>query len=247
MYHEDRIKYVTVEFALNTKKFNKQDSPTLSNKIECGLLKGLKVTLADEEKDEVSIFITILKNGKTDRIVNLKYFSILTIEIYNGIAKEIIFYSDEHQDAAFGKLIDIMESLRTQDMLTDNESIIDISKYEDIPKNFKDRNSTPDTTTNIYKKENGGVLTNAVIKSRASKCFRSIEPTMLMFKRRSKKPTKEILKTMKHKILQIASGDYKPPPFKKIKGEKKDTETINKKEVMNREDSWRSLHENNRK
>lgn len=228
----DTIRYVAVEITLNIKKL-KLNNIKCSEKLEYGLLKGLKVEALDEKKDRVSVFMTILKDGEINRITNLKYYSILTIEIGYGANREIIFYSDEDQEAAFNKIVDIMCTLKDQGMLTDNESIIDTDKYKNVPKKLEGECCNFSETTATKTKNSIYISNNTSNQTAGRKTTQHYGPTMSMFKRRSKKPTKKLLKSMKHKISQITSGDYKPPPPKKIRGEKKDekhTETIDKKD-----------------
>ena len=234
------IRYVLVELLLREEK-GLTVSTAEKEKIEFGLLKGIQTRTVDEEE---TAFVLIEQSKKTTRMCNLKAFSILSIEIYDGVEREIIFFRvcDQDQEAAYEILNNTMSELKEAKRLTANETMIDPETFSDVPTDFDERAGSVKrkeslTTTNGAYRGTGcgapgypmygpnsaqtGAHHTPVTTTTSYSSDGDKKPTVL--KRTSKKPTKANLDKMREMVLSIAAGKFEPKPFPAIKRDE-DTE-----------------------
>jgi len=191
--------------------------------IERGLFKGLNAIAtgtfiwlkpSKDPKDEVS------------KSCNLLYYSILSIETYDGTTRCYTFYRKDkgEQDKALEAITEIYNVLKEKILLKKDDYMLDISKYHDIPdletgsKAIVGNHKTPATSMSSYysnqRQTPAGCYTPTVYEKK--------EPEPTAFKRRSKKPTEDTLTSLNEKLDLIAKGEY-DTDFPKVKGEKKAT------------------------
>ena len=238
------IRYILVELLI---KEDKKITVPIADKekIEFGLLRGIQSRTDDED----SVFILLEQAKKITKLCNLRAYTILSIEIYDGTEREIIFFRvcENDQDAAAEILNDSMEQLKEAGRLTANQCVVNTETYSDVPADFEERVTGTKKTTSTsslgsrtgsytppgYPQVYGNTGTAGVGAAHHSTTYTTKDgdkkPTVL--KRTSKKPTKNALDKMKEMVLLIAAGKFEQKPFPTIV---KDEDTEEEKEAAKR-------------
>jgi hypothetical protein len=185
--------------------------------IERGLFKGLNTISAgtflwlkpsEDIKDKVS------------KSCNLLYYSILSIETYDGTTRCYTFYRKDRAEQVKARetITGIYDVLKETILLKGEDYMLDVSKYHDVP----------DLTTgsrDIVGKKPGSMSNyyNSCHKPTTSSytptVYQNVDPEPTAFKRRSKKPTEDVLASLNEKLDLIAKGEY-DTNFPVVKGEK---------------------------
>lgn len=201
--HNGRTKYVHLEMVLN--KDTKYD-------VVSGLLKGIV-----EKGDEKFILLHGLKDSTN--VLNLKFYNIMTVEQLSDDYRNMMFLTHEESDQTVA--LESVESFYKElvaagKVLGNDPTILDIEKYEGVPKEYLEgkpieKNVTSSTTTvagsytapcSRYTAAGTTTYTKTAVK-------KDPEPTLLS-RTSSKKPTKAVLDLMEEKITQIMAGTYIP-------------------------------------
>lgn len=202
-----------------------------------GLLRGIKIE-KEEAKDKTTKFITLdkRKNVKTHEITsdlihaNIMKHNIMSIEVSDGTTVEITLYraDDSDQKEALGKIMGLVKALvEAGRHLHNDKTTIDISKYRNVPQDWEkcgsvNKYSTDSTTKTTSTRSSGysgasKAAGHSTTNWSSKKTEAEKKPTFL--KRRTKKPTEEVLNEMIENIKKIKAGKYDPPKFKVIKGD----------------------------
>lgn len=206
---ESPIKYVIIEM------IKANETKLLSSSIIVGLFKGLRVEdmsgTTDEKKEQ--LFILIEDKDKALLAKAVDYYNIMSFEVYDGATKVLSFYraSKEDQDAAFDQAAQIINELHTaQRTLTDDESVIDISTYSDVPPVYgtgiinKSTAAGTQTSSRFRANNNRGSIHTQPDHTR----WQKKDPEPFLIERNGKKPTAAAMKAMRDKVIQLGSGDY---------------------------------------
>lgn len=209
----DSIKYVVLEVLMNNVAEISQIWEDQKDKVLYGLLKGLenrKEVGKEEEK-----FILIRGSDKVTRVCNLEVYNILSLEIYDGIERDITFFrsSEEDQEAALQMISEVVELLKEAKKTLGTTDLIDVDKFTDIPKDFTGESDKSNSTANVVGGKYGATQhgtqynKNTTAYNQANTYTRpEKEPTS--FKRTSRKPTKIFLEKMRESVLAIQAGNY---------------------------------------
>jgi uncharacterized protein YaaR (DUF327 family) len=200
--NEDKTKYVHLEMILN--KEAKYD-------VVAGLFKGIM-----EREGEKFILLHGLK--ESTNVLNLKFYNIMTVEQLADDYKNMTFLTAEDTDQVLA--LELVESLyeglvAAGNVLENDPKIIDIRKYEGVPKEYLEGKPLEKDTTTSSVSSNGSytppctrysgtgvTYTKTVVK-------KDPEPTLLS-RTNSKKPAKTALDLMEEKITQIMAGTFVP-------------------------------------
>jgi len=197
-----------------------------------GLFSGITTKEEKDPKKEADEFYILYyeKAGATSTskaqpvtsLYNTKYYDVMHIEALKNDVKELIFFTkeDDDQEKAHKKLIKLLEEMREDErMYKNDEDIIDVAAYTDIP---SDKVSTEekkkDTSTRTNRRNTSAACGynhtsgyNQGYNHNTGYNYQKKEPEMTVLKRSSgKKPTKEALETMQAKIDEIMGGTYVP-------------------------------------
>lgn len=201
-----RIKYIVVEMLMKEHMY--KDNIELGKKIECGLFKGLDISVKGNEKNITDVTSkVILYNGigTTTTYYDIENFTIVSFEIFDGLSRDIIFYRncDKDQDVAFNNLADVLNLMQDAKRVLTNKDIIDVDSYENVPA-ILGKEKTFSTAKN-YSHLNHSIKN---ITNNSTTYTSKRERTATVLKRTSKQPTWEALQKMKEKILQISKSEY---------------------------------------
>jgi hypothetical protein len=203
------IKYVVIEL------IKANETKLLSSSIIVGLFKGLRVENMTDEKNEEKEQLFILLEDKDKALIAkaLDFYNIMSFEVYDGATKVLSFYraSKEDQVTAFDQAAQIINELHAaQRTLVDDESVIDISTYSNIPAVFG---------TGVISKSSAGTQTSSrfngtgnnkssIHTPHGNTRWQKKEPAPSLIERAGKKPTKAAMDAMREKVIQLGSGDY---------------------------------------
>lgn len=193
------------------------------------VISGLFIGIIHRNKD---IFILLSGVDNTTNVLNLDFYSIMSIEVLESTLESLKTAVDDKkyltvfthkindQSKAIDSIEEIFSSLLLADMALKNDAgIIDISKYIDVPNQYKNVNTVSATksgnisdtaTKTMYPttKHQNNNTSFSVYKKVESKTT----PAPKLFKRgkTDKKPTKVELTTLIKKLDLILNGDFKP-------------------------------------
>lgn len=239
----DDISYVTIE-ALPKRYV---ETGIMSTRCEAqviyGILAGFKTHM---EGDDATPFIMILLPDGTLKALNLLKTSILTIEMYDGLTRELcIFRSFENdQKKAFAMIVDTISMFTTKErMMADNE-LINTATYSGLPDRYtaagkkvsaqssiNSLNSVKRTVSKGHAAASSGVKSQAAVGgcggNGCGKAYQGHQgyhngytayqkPTPRFFKRSSVKPKLSALKTMFKKVQELQLGEYEPPDLPEL-------------------------------
>jgi len=211
-----------------------------SNKIERGMYKGFKESLEvkTHKGDEVGTksttgFLYIASNTKSTKTINLDFYNVLMIEVFDGANKTYTFfmYNESEQKMALG----IVKEIHTvfKDFVNSaDEDMIDVEKYTDVPKDLGGTGAVIKTSAS-YSSCGAAPFTGGVAhqdyyhSNQYTTRYVKKEPVPSFDKRIGRRPTKKALDLMASKIDQIAKGEYKGklPRTVEDETEKKDEST----------------------
>ena len=219
-------KYVYVEMILSQN--NKHD-------VIAGLFKGIF------KKDD-KVFVGLHGLNDATVILSLKYYGIMSIEILEEDYKNMLFLTSELKDQLDGaKILEetLAELLLAGMGLKDDTAVIDITKYQDVPTEYKlgksiestKANTSTDTfktttgfvgnthATRYQTNNNGTTYTKTVVKKEP-------EPAVLT-RTETKKPDKAALELMEEKLNGIIAGTFIPVLPETVTGEETEADLSN--------------------
>lgn len=187
------IKCVYVELILNQQ--TKYD-------VVAGLLQGIM------EKDGET-YIIICGPEETTAVLNTKFYNIMSIETLEKDCKNMVFLTAEEKDQniALQLLKELKDILLKKGYGVDGDpEIIDVSKYNDVPDEYKDNSklnsATPDTSSTVP-------ATTSRTSYPAYTPPAKKEPSPSVLSRTvDKRPSKRALEILREKIEQIKTGKY---------------------------------------
>lgn len=170
-----------------------------------GLFKGII-------EKENQIFIALHGVKGATNVLNLKFYNIMTIEILEEDYRNMAYLTDGKDDQTVG--LAMVKSVYKQMIeekrnFPNDERIIDISTYKDVPKAYLDGKEIDSGVTNgtyrspINKHVTGYPQNNSIPPKK--------DLTPEFFKRtKAKKPDKERLAALQEKLDQILAGKFEP-------------------------------------
>lgn len=209
----EELKYAIVELIANKGR---------GTSIDCGLLRGI----GRDDKDD---FLWLVTDKKVSRACNLTYFNILSIVVFDGIAKRYKFFmADEDEQIEARKSIERAYEGLKKLALPENATLLDVSKFQEVPENFgklskisldscANRTGAPTKQTDNHDWYGKGSNSNnfSHVKS---------DPEPFFWKRKSRKPTKKALEILREKLDLIAKREYEFMPCAIESGKKEDEE-----------------------
>ncbi len=207
-----KIKYVELSL-MSTKKTGTSN---------LGLFTGIKIS-------EGETFLRLQENSYTNLYFNIKSYDIKILKVTHVGSKTQSFFgvSTIEQEKALTAIKKISLELRESDLL-DKEGAVDyLKKYLDVPSIYKDSKGnvfglntklpivekTPNTKKEVH--------ALAVVKNNNT-INKNFEKTIKYIRRKTKKPSKEFLTSMRKKVNQITEGVYKQKQLPLIKVETTD-------------------------
>ncbi len=213
------------------------DNPTSAD-IKRGLFMGLCLRqLLDQS---VVTFVLLKKDKESVAAINLKFFDIITIIMYDGEVSESNYYKalDVHQENAFEQLSDVLGTMVDQNRVTKNKDIIDVDSYifdaystafKDVDSLFpagKNKSAKTPESENIgvhtsYKPKTGtDTLTKwereRIEREKIEAEHKRLKRIPVLIRKRADHTSKHILAEMFVKITQISTGTYTPPELPEI-------------------------------
>ncbi len=199
------IKYVAVEM------INKDDRD--ASAVIAGLFKGVKIRKNETTAADETFFMVHDEKDSTF-VLNNEFHNVISIEILSEADKAMTYFmmTEEDQITAASMLSNIIKDLAKKKMVLENDStMVDISKFKDVPENILKGNSTA-TKAGAHK---AGASTYSSTKIGTNTPYTPVAPyvrkesTPHLWKRRSRKPTKEALMTLALKVSAIETGKLK--------------------------------------
>lgn len=221
------IKYIHVEMVSD--QGNKCDG----YKIISGLLQGIKI------KGNIT-FILLYGKKEVTNVINLKFYDIMTVEVLYTDRKDMTHFTirNDDQKLALRMLIDVHKEILKSNIVHDNdEDLIDVSKYIDVPEDYC--NDIIETTNLLNKSLYSGVgdfanthVGHPTVLQTVLNKKKEIVPS-IFGRVKSKKPSKDCLSLLQEKINQINDGKFKcilpeiPEDFNnRIKEKNRDTKNL---------------------
>lgn len=203
------IRYVYVEMILNKES---------KNQVISGLFKGLF-----KDKDEV--YVLIEGDEKATAVLNTGFYNVMTVEVLEDEYKNMTYLTAEEEDQKIA--MQLLEELNTELLehnfgMKNDTDIIDVSKYVDVPDEYKEstgskktyktesstNNSSSTTGVGSFARTNRGFgSTRSRTSSYTSTVSKDPEPSTFT-RSNSKKPTKTMLELMKEKLHEINLGTF---------------------------------------
>jgi hypothetical protein len=210
------VKYVTVELLMKDAIETAQVWQDQKDKVIFGLLKGVEKKIVAAGSGE-EVFTLVSLPDKSTKLCNLDVFNILSLEVYDGVERDITFFrsSNEDQNSALQMVEEIVLILTEAKRMVGDSELIDVSTFTELPKDFStSKAASPSTQTGMVKSYNqpathhhGHATTHTPSYTHTS-YTKEKEPTI--FKRTSRKPTKAALDKMREAVLAIQAGKYEP-------------------------------------
>lgn len=213
-----RLKYLGVEML-------KKDA-TKSSKPEIGLFRGLRER-SDGQGDKKKVIRLMLigtKDKENDlKALNLDVFNVLSLKMLYGDTKElVVFKSNDVDQAKALELLEIaLEEFQKEKRMVDNDpEIVDITTFDDVPKEFfspSEANETATKVGNSYSTNNitygGGYQTGDWQKKEDERKKKKEEEekmrwTPTLIGRKGDLPGLKVLNSIKKKIQQLAVGEF---------------------------------------
>jgi len=207
-----QLKYAIVELIADNGK---------SNKIECGLLRGIG------EVDGAKI-LWLVTGKNIVRGQSLKYYNVLSVTTFDGLTKTYCFFmaDDDEQKDAIEEIVKAYENLKTI-AAEEGTDLLDVSKFECVPDDFGKISSLPKkqtSTSSVGTNHITGAATHKpAVNNHLDRDYYSrnyaaggtgyndnwnADPTPFAWKRKGRKPTKKALELMRSKILELSAGKY---------------------------------------
>ena len=215
----DALSYVLVEMVNKDKVAKKQVK--YAKDMERGLFSGIMVYLFDDNSTKV--YIVLDTAGDEITLLDLDYYNILSIELFDGIVREYLFVrdTDEDQEKAFVELTDLVTGLATAKRTLPGLDLVDVSTYTDLPSNFTDPidTKTTDKTTsfgsNVGNKTNKTTQTTKYPLANGNTTYNNQANVRkaTFFKRVSDNPQLVLLNAMAKNLKEIQEEMYDAPEF----------------------------------
>lgn len=186
-----RLKYAIVELIGDKGK---------ADEIQCGLLRGI----GEQDNDK---FMWLVTGKKVVRGCSLDHYNILSIVTFDGLTKTYTFFmaDDDEQAEAFEVVEAAYEDLKGI-ALVEGGTLLDVSKFEDVPEDFGKITSTPKQQSVSKFPAKSPTNTTSGVNRYYNDFNRDPEP--YPWKRKTKKPTKKTLEALRTKLALIAKKEY---------------------------------------
>jgi hypothetical protein len=194
-------------------------------KAELGLFRGIRMR-SDQTNTEAKNLITfflISEPGKKNEITAFSntFYNILSMTIKYGTTKELVVWKCTAEDQALALEVadGVLKTLVLEKkMLPNDPDIIDLDKYVDLPYNLKEAKTTnPVGVGNAYNRNVGHTTDDWEVRQKKEKEEKErqekLRYTPYMVKRVGDLPPQAALNSIKKKVLEIATGEYKSKPI----------------------------------
>ena len=238
----DKVKYIAIELVLHPDKLEKSKAG-MDDLIEYGLFKGMRKIAAPQSEQEFMLVVppkdkSIMKlfDDKSMKAYARDAYNVLSFEVFDGTIRHICFFKadDEDQKEADRIIKLIMTAMLEADKMTNDAGIIDVTKYTDLPEQFRDpvkktvthmnqiqgSRSVPagqGHATNYTAGWNGRPIVPAVDYSRKP----------FFYRRKSALPHHATLKKLSTLLDKVNGDDYVEPEWPIIEKEVAALETTN--------------------
>lgn len=208
-----------------------------------GLLFGYRPLVKADTQivSQHEIFLWLIK-GDEVHILNSLHYNIDYIQIAH-VGGSPTSYSTINDEINARRLTAIMEALQKQNK-TDENSLVDLSKYGKLPKRLEEEVSKPSFVTSssesksasrsggqVYDDDYNGPYTGYGAGQNYSYTKKK-EVSTSVIKRTTKYPISSAIDRMKEKVEQLRQGTYEPPKLAPLPGEKEEEKKEKKEETQ---------------
>lgn len=210
----EQIKYVIVEL-VRRKDVEEKDIQLNNVKVTKGHFGGVSNKMVG---NYVSSFVTVVDEKTVSHSCNLEVYNILSVQVgFNNYVEYTFYLKDEsEQKKAFEDLADILANLVELNMVADSDpDTVNISKYAGSPLTEKKETATSSTTKTATSNFPGYSTSGAGCSANRGQNYSGntytgwgADKKVLFCKRKTKKPTVDVLRTLRKKLKALQEGTY---------------------------------------